>query len=233
MRTLWLIALAGCTASAADPKPEKLVTTIGALSQRMHIRFASSELARISLAHGDLELAHAQARLIAAQNEPDILPAWQPFIANVQTAALQLADTKDTVAAGRALANLGKQCAACHAAVPAKIVFGEVPVPPKPATNLASAMAEHEWATALMWEGLIGPAPARWTQGAELLQRAKLTITADADVGTKHLGIADDIARVRTLATKARAAKTLDDRSQVYGDLLATCAHCHMTIRDR
>ena len=24
------------------------------------------------------------------------------------------------------------------------------------------SMAEHEWATALLWQGLIGPAPERW-----------------------------------------------------------------------
>ena len=226
-----IAALLGCSVEA-DPKPEDLAATVAGIRQRMHVRYAGAKLARIAIAHGDLELARAQARLVAAQGEPDLLPEWKPFIANVQVSATAIADAKDTVAASRAFAALGKQCAACHAAVPAKIVFADIAVP-RPATSQASAMAEHEWATSLMWEGLIGPAPDRWNSGAEMLQRARLTIVAEADVGTKHLGLNDDIARVRTFATKARAAKTTDERAQIYGDLLATCAHCHQTIRDR
>ena len=222
-----LAALVGCSAEA-DPMPE-LGATVTAMRQRMHRRFVSMEVARVAVAHGELEVVHAQARMVAAQAEPDIVPEWKPYVASVQREALQLAATKDIVAAAKGIAAVGRQCAACHASVPAKIVFDTIPTP-RPATNLASAMAEHEWATALLWEGLIGPAPERWTAGAAMLERARLTIVAG---GPAHLGIDDDIARVRTLATKARAAKTTDERAQLYSDILVNCVRCHAAIRDR
>jgi len=46
-------------------------------------------------------------------------------------------------------------------------------------------------------------------------------------------GVSDDVARVRLLARRALAATTIDARANLYGELLATCAGCHMTIRDR
>lgn len=79
----------------------------------------------------------------------------------------------------------------------------------------------------------VGPSTERWNEGATALAKAKLTITAEGDVPGHELGIADDVARIRLLATRAQKSKTTYDRAQIYGDLLATCANCHHTIGDR
>jgi hypothetical protein len=90
-------------------------------------------------------------------------------------------------------------------------------------------MANHEWATERMWEGLVADDDALWKTGASALATARVAITAES--GT--LGIADDAARVHAFAAKATKASNIDERASLYGEMLARCAHCHATIRDR
>ncbi len=223
---LVLVALAGCDA-VADTSPKR---TFGekllAVHDRMHARFAASRRVEQAIALGDLDRARDEARTIASFDEPDVLPEWQPYFQNIQAAARQVDASKDLVVAAKTMALLGRQCAKCHAATSAKIVFA-TELAPKDEPRLAAQMASHQWAAARMWEGLVGPSNDRWLAGARRLAKAPLTITAESD----RLGIADDAARLRLYATRALTAKP-GDRAALYGDLLATCAHCHYTIRD-
>jgi cytochrome c553 len=203
------------------------------IREHMHIRFAASNGIRMAVAYGDLKRAQSEARIITALDEPEIHPQWAPYVDNVRAAAFQITKAEDPVAAAKQLATLGWRCAQCHEAVPGtKTAFPRVPSPP-PDPKLAATMAGHQWATARMWEGLIGPSEERWNQGAAALARAPLTITAEGGVRGRELGIADDVARIRVLATRAPKVKSAYDRTQLYGELLATCAKCHGTIRDR
>jgi hypothetical protein len=134
------------------------------------------------------------------------------------------------------MGTLGQRCAACHQAAPATIAFPKVLEPrgdPDPRQRVPGQMAHHEWAAARMWEGLIGPSDALWTQGAAALARTPMTLTAEAGEPGHDLGIADDAARLHLYGTRAGQVATLQERSQLFGDLLATCAHCHSVIRDR
>ncbi|MBS1118209.1 MAG: hypothetical protein H6Q90_437 [Deltaproteobacteria bacterium] len=234
---LLITCLAGCQA-AAEPAPRPaprndLAAKVVALRERMHLRYAATTGIRLAISLGDLDRAHAEARTIATLDEPDVLPAWRPYVDDIRAAATQITFAKDTITAAKTMANLGRRCAACHAAVPStKIVFPKV-VPPREDSKLPSQMAGHEWAAGRMWEGLIGPSPTLWLDGSTALAKAPLTITAEASEPGHDLGIADDVSRVRVFATRAQKAKTLDERAQIYGELLATCAHCHFTIRDR
>jgi hypothetical protein len=226
-----VFAAAGCDA-LADTDPE-LVQKLTEIHQHMHARFAATNNIRTAIAYGDIRRAKAEAQIVADLDEPDILPQWKPYVDNVRAAALQIAKSEDTVTASKQLAVLGWRCAQCHEAVPgAKTAFPKVPSPPSD-PKLASTMANHQWATARMWEGMIGPSNERWNEGAAALAKAPLTITAEADVPDHRLGIADDVARIRLFATRAMKAKTRFDRTDIYGKLLATCANCHHTIRDR
>jgi cytochrome c553 len=233
---LLLTCIAGCQASA-DPSPppaRDLAAKVVALRERMHVRFAATNGVRTAISLGDLDRAHAEARTVAQLDEPDVLPAWRPYVDDIRAAAAQIVLAKDTVTAAKTMATLGRECAACHEAVPStkKIVFPKV-APPREDPRLPSQMAGHQWAAARMWEGLIGPSTPLWLEGSSALAKAPLTITAEASEPGHDLGIADDVARVRVFATRAQKAQTLDDRAQIYGELLATCAHCHYTIRDR
>ncbi|HEU0031458.1 MAG TPA: hypothetical protein VFQ53_12555 [Kofleriaceae bacterium] len=234
MRAFLIVALAGlagCEATAAPPPPQTFAQKLAAVRQHMHVRFAASSGVQLAIALSDLDRAHADARTIAALDEPDVLPEWKPYVDHIRTSAAQIAQTKDTVVASKALAQLGGKCAECHRAVPgAKVVFPKLPHPSDD-PKLALQMAHHEWAAARMWEGLIAPSDERWLDGAKELSTARLTIAAEG--GKENLGIANDVAKVRLLATRAIKAKSPDDRVAIYGELLGTCAHCHYTIRDR
>lgn len=192
----------------------------------MHARFAASRVVEQSIAVGDLDRARSEARTIVEYTEPDVLPEWQPYFQNIQAAARQIDATKDLVAAAKTSAYLGGECAKCHAVTSAKIVFPKES-PPTEDRRLASQMSGHQWAAARMWEGLIAPSNERWLTGARLLAKSSVAITAEND----QLGIADDAARVRLYASKALKAKP-GERVELYGELLATCAKCHHTIRD-
>lgn len=221
------LAASGCDAFADDPANRSFAESVLAVRGRMHARFVASRRAEQAIALGDLETARAEARTISELAiEPDVLPAWQRYLDNVRRAAAQVDASKDLAVAGRMTALLGSQCAKCHVATAAKIVFAKDPAP-KDDPRLAARMASHQWAASRMWDGIVAPSEERWLEGARLLAKAPVTITAESD----RLGIADDVARIRLYATRALTAKP-GERAPLYGEILATCAHCHYAIRD-
>ena len=243
MRVLLLLAaVAGCQASPA-PAPQAVPPPISKSSSdfatkvmevrvHMHVRFAAAKRLEQAIVFSDLARAHGEAKIIAELSEPDVLPTWQPYIAQIQDAARQVILTKNLAAAASTSALIGRRCAQCHQASEAKLVWAKDRAPAT-STRLAADMASHQWATARMWEGLIGPSMDRWREGAQILVDAPLTIVAEADNLPPELAVADDVARIRLLATRALVADTLDERANLYGELLQNCVGCHATIRDR
>lgn len=224
MRILLVLALAGCEVLAGPPD---LADQVRDARDRMHKRFDATTRMQRAIALGQLERAREEARLVDALDEPGILPEWKPYIDRIRGAARDVAAAPDTVQAARSTARLGRQCASCHEAMKARIVFPKPPAP-LPGVKLQTQMASHEWAAARMWEGLIAPDDARWLDGARRLAEARIDVTAEAG----SLGIADDAARVRLFARRAQTPRSQSERADLYGDMLATCAHCHFVIRD-
>ena len=232
MRTtlLALICIAGCDAAAKAP-PQDLPTKVREVRDRMHARLAATRQIERAIAFGDLDAAHREAGTVAKLDEPDLLPAWRPYVDQIRASARQIEQAQGLVAAAKTSALLGRRCAQCHEATGAKIVFAKE-APPPAGPKLPSHMASHQWATARLWEGLVGPSNERWLEGARALAQAPLAIVAEGDL-PPDLAVGDDVARIRLLATRAQQAKAQDDRAELYGDLLATCARCHAKIRDR
>ncbi|MEO6774897.1 MAG: hypothetical protein ABI467_18155 [Kofleriaceae bacterium] len=217
------------TAPPAATRPS-LSDQVIAADQRMHQRYAAARQIEYAVAVSNLEGVHTSARVIDALIDPDLLPAWRPYAEAVRDAARQIANTTSLDAAARATSVLGMRCAACHQAAYAQIVFADVPRPdPSSATP---RMVDHQWAAMLMWDGLIGPSPARWTKGATALTTMPINLVASA-VTPAFQGDLDDVAHVRLFATRAAAATSTEQRQQIFGDLLGACAHCHETLRDR
>jgi len=231
MRTIALsICLAmGCDALGSEQDQRDLIAKMQEVREHMHARYAASSNIELAIAFGDLQRASKEAAAIAALDEPDARNEWQPYIANVRFAAERVAAAPDTIAAARASAELGKACAQCHEASSARIVFPPERMPV--GNKLAVQMASHHWATARLWDGLIGPSPTSWATGARGLVDARIAIVAEGDV-PPELGVADDVQRLHLHARRAQTAKTLDERATEYGEILATCAGCHRTIRD-
>ncbi len=221
-----LLVLVACGVEA-ESRPSSLADSVRAVAARMHARFAAVQQIERGIVASRLDDVHAGAATIASLDDPEVLPAWQPYLAAVKSTARDLQAADDTVAAARLAAELGRQCARCHQALSARIKFPAAPRP-DPGQHLHDTMAGHQWAVARMWEGVIGPNEERWMAGAKELQRARLTFAAESG----ELGIADDVMLIRLFARRALDAKTDADRAELFGRLLATCARCHSTIRD-
>jgi len=206
----------------------------------MHVRFEAARRIEDAVARSDLDRARVEAGVLTALVEPDALPRWQPYLARIRAAGQNVERAGDVVAAARASAVLGGECGRCHEEIGAILAF---PVQPRPDDDarLAPQMLGHQWAAARMWEGLIGPVGDRWLDGARALSEAPLTIVAEAPkasdlgdaVGGTGRSLADDVSRVRGYARRAATASDQDARAEIFGQLLAACAHCHLMIRDR
>jgi cytochrome c556 len=198
----------------------------------MHVRFAATTTARNAIESGDLEQARAAGRMIEALAEPDILPEWQPYVANVRRAAADLVGAGDLSVAARKLATVGERCADCHISSKSRIRLG-TSTGPTGGQHLEGDMGTHHWAAGRMWDALLVSSESTWLAGAEALESARLTIVAEGEVPGHELGIAEDVARVRLLARRAARARTNHERAEIYGELLSTCVSCHHAIRDR
>jgi hypothetical protein len=229
------LALASCQIEARDTAPaasnSSLADEVVAASRRMHQRFTAAQRLELAVVHSDLDGAHADARELAEIDEPGVLAPWQPYFASLRDAARQVELAPGIVGAARLTATLGRRCASCHEAIAARVAF---PAEPAPAGDpkLVIQMLGHQWAAEQMWQGLIGPSDARWLAGARALTGAPLHIVAQAVTPRSELDI-DDVARIRLYARRAEAAASQDARADLFGAMLATCAHCHAVLRDR
>jgi hypothetical protein len=229
------LAAGGCQIEARDSVPPRqnssLAAAIEATHRRMHTRFGAALRMEQAIAHSDLDRAHAEAHTLAELDETDALPTWRPYFDAIRDAARQVEATGGIVGAARLAAVLGRRCAQCHTAIAARITLAAAPAPPGD-PHLAMQMVGHQWAAAQMWQGLIGPSDDRWLAGARALATAPLNIVAQSVTSTSELDV-DDIARVRLYANRALTEGSQDARAELFGTLLATCAHCHAVLRDR
>src|SRR5690242_12385008 len=127
MRALLLLAMLGCQVEAYDASTTKRVedftSSVTAAQDRMHARYTAARSIELALAHGNLEQAKAYTHLISQLDEPDAMPAWQPYVIGIRNAARQIEITDDIVAAARQTGTLGMRCAQCHVAMNVRVGF--------------------------------------------------------------------------------------------------------------
>lgn len=99
-----------------------------------------------------------------------------------------------------------------------------------PPETLDSRMHRHEVGVSQMWDGLVLPSEKAWRAGTITITRAPLRAPELADEAVDE-ATRSRIENVRMLAKAARAATTYDDRGRVYGELIASCADCHVVTR--
>lgn len=208
-----------------------LARAIMAAQRRMHQRFESARRIEQSIAFSDLDRAHREAHELATFDEPDVLLTWRPYFDAIRDAARQVELSGSVGDAARRAATLGRRCADCHDAIAARVTFPADARPPDD-PRLGAMMLGHQWAATQMWFGLIGPADDRWLTGARALTTVPLTIVAQGVTPSSELDV-DDVARVRLYANRALGAMPREERAELFGTLLATCAHCHAVLRDR
>lgn len=231
----WLAVLGACQTDSfnapSGTTPDNLAAKLQGAAARMHARFGAARRLEEAIARSDIDRTHEEARSIGALDEPDVLPRWQPYFAAVAETAHEIATAPDVMSAARQAAVLGLRCAQCHTAANARIAFAPEPNPAD-APRRGPTMAAHHWAAVQMWTGLIGPSDDRWRAGAEALTSVPLTLVAEVASPASDVDV-DDVAKVRLQARRALELPAQDVRADIFGSLLATCAHCHATLRDR
>lgn len=199
--------------------------------RRMHERFDAATRIEQAIAFSDLERARAEARAIVELDVSNVSLTWRPYFDSLRDAAQQVEASRSIGEAARLTATLGQRCASCHVAIAARVEF---PAESRPSSGrkLAAEMQGHQWAAAQMWWGLIGPSNDHWLAGARALTTVPLTTVALSPTPSSELDI-DDVARVRLYANRAMTMSKPDARTDLFGTLLTTCAHCHALLRDR
>jgi cytochrome c553 len=214
---------AGCDGALADP---------ATVSVKRHMQGHVDAVREIhnGVVRGRLDVVRKNAKWIADREPHPDLASWKLHSDAVRASARALADTTDLALAAKGAASLAHNCAACHEARAAVVTFAWE-AEPTGQDAVAGAMARHRWATARLWEGLVGPSDELWLQGARGLASSELDVSAIAARGDR-VGAATAAARLRELAGNAQRSKGSTARAALYGELLSTCAGCHSATRD-
>lgn len=225
----------GCRATRYESTPtgsaDQVQASVAAAQGRMHERYLSARTIVESIARGELDGARSAARVLVQIDDADVLPRWRPDIEGIAATAYEIQHAADLVGAARGAAILSVRCANCHAASKARIEFVTEPAPADGPSG-TEQMRSHQWAATQMWQGLIAHADVPWRTGAVALIRAPISLAPQGGVPVVADDI-DDVERVRFYGHRALAATSLGDRAELYGSLLATCAHCHSILKAR
>jgi len=226
-----VVLVLGCggtpTPPAEQAKPAEPAAPAVDVAKHMHEHLARVSSMQEAVIRGDMEAVVEPARWIADHQETAGLPAaTEAFVADMKKSAGVVAEAKDLKNAATATAMVISYCGSCHAAAKVTPVMPEIA---KPAVTgpLAAHMLEHQWATDLMYQGLVIPSEERWQKGLAAMQVSPLAekdLPKDAKL-TKEIVALEKA--VHELAGKAKTATDLGTKVAVYGEYLAGCAGCH------
>jgi hypothetical protein len=201
-------------------------TRTEAVRTHMQEHFTQAGLVHAAVVAGDLAAVAAPARWIAEHDPVDAPASWDPYISTMRREASVLLTASDIEAAAASAASLIRTCGDCHGSLSEGVTFTASPGPiPEP--GAVPHMRRHNWAAERMWEGLAMPSVEAWNQGAAALDEAPLTaeeLNAEPEVTALAQHVHD-------LGRAAAAALTWRARTDVYGQLIATCAACHQQLR--
>jgi hypothetical protein len=198
------------------------------LGVSMTEHFAHADALEQAVIDGDLDEVKVHASWLVDELPAATLPKpWQPSLARMQAAAGEAAKAENLGAAAAATGKVIETCGACHAAVGGGPKFAAATAVPEGETSQAR-MQRHQWAAERMREGMIGPSDERWQLGASAVSVAP---PEPCPIENAEI-LADDVLQLREkiyeVGAKAAAVKTADERAQVYGEYLSTCAGCHV-----
>jgi len=174
------------------------------------------------LIRGQLDEARYFAQSLATEADVPGTAPWARQIEHVREAAAAVATAPDIAEACRRAARLADACASCHRDAGAQAEFQPPHNVPPDLPTVVARMARHRWATERLREGMIGDTEDAWRAGLDILASEPL-----AALGSDRKALA---ARLQQLADQARhlPRPTPADRASVYGELLVTCASCHV-----
>jgi hypothetical protein len=226
-----LVIVVGCGGSQQAPaeqaKPAEPAAPAVDVSKQMHENLARVTTMQEAVIRGDIEASVEPARWIADNQPTAGLPAGQEgVLADMKKQAAVVAEAKDPKNAATATAMVISYCGTCHAAAK---VAPAIPEAPKPVAEagVAAHMMEHQWATDLLYQGLVLPSDERWQKGLAAMEGTPLSekdLPKDAKL-TKEIVALEK--KVHELAAKAKTATDLGTKVAFYGEYIGGCAGCH------
>jgi len=198
------------------------------LHPHMEEHFAVVSAARNALLIGDLDTAKERMSWIAHHEPAEGMPReWAPYAEAMRKAAVEASRRSDANLLAQGVATVARQCGSCHAAE-GKGPHFEVE-PSNSGGSERDHMVRHNEASEALWRGLVSADDAQWAHGAELLAGQ------EALRGLKHPSgepTPDALMALGKQVHKLGAAGLLemdwDGRAKLYGELVATCATCHV-----
>jgi hypothetical protein len=166
----WAVGCGGAQQAPAEQatpaEPAAPAAPAADVAKQMHEHLARVTTMQEAVIRGDAEAAVEPARWIADHQPTAGLPAGQETVlADMKKQAAVVAEAKDPKNAATATAMVVSYCGTCHAAAK---VTAAIPEPPKPVAEgaVAAHMMEHQWATDLLYQGLVIPSEERWQKPA-------------------------------------------------------------------
>ena len=197
------------------------------VAKHMHEHLARVTTMQEAVIRGDMEAAVEPARWIADHQETAGLPAGtEQIVADLKKSAAVVAEAKDFKNAATATAMVISYCGTCHATAKVSPAVAE---PARPAAEgpLATHMVEHQFATDLLYQGLVMPSEERWQKGLAAMAGTPLAekdLPKDAKL-TKEIVALEK--QVHELAAKAKSATDIGTKVALYGEYIGGCAGCH------
>jgi len=226
-----MVLVLGCGGAPQPPaeqaKPAEPPAPAVDVAKHMHEHLARVTSMQEAVIRGDMEAVVEPARWIADHQETAGLPAGtETVVADMKKSAAVVAEARDLKNAATATAMTISYCGTCHSAAKVTPVMAEMA---KPAASgpMAAHMLEHQWATDLMYQGLVIPSEDRWLKGLAAMQVSPLAekdLPKDATL-TKEIAALEK--RVHEMAAKAKTATDLGSKVAFYGEYLGGCAGCH------
>ncbi len=204
------------------------------LAAHMRDHFYKVTEMQVAVINADLQSLREPAQWMTEHANSAAMPAqWMAHIGAMREAAREAVEAESVEKAARATARVAAACGACHQALAAEVGF-EVKEPPPEGGDVASHMGRHAWAAGRMWEGMVVPSGVIWDGGAEALAEAPLApaqLEADLEVLAEVSRMETD---VHALGAEALGVTSQQQRAELYGRFLQTCASCHqMTGRGK
>jgi len=222
-RTSVLLTAAGLALIACRPRSE-------VVREHMQDHFDYATAIHAAIIDGDLEASREAARWVADHEGIDAPSSWDSYLESMRSTAQQVANAPSVGAAADGASRLTRACGSCHSTLAPEATFTASPAPADD-PMIVPHMLRHNWAIERMWEGLTMSSVEAWNLGAQELSGTPVSM----DAMSVEEGAAEAVSalahRVHQLGAQGAAEVGWGGRTDVYGQLLTTCAACHQRVR--
>jgi cytochrome c553 len=196
----------------------------------MQDHFDHAAAIHAAVIQGDVEASQESARWIVEHGQVDAPSSWDAYIESMRSTAQQVLDAPGVGAAADAASRLTRTCGSCHSAHAPRATFTASPAPADD-PQVVPHMLRHNWAIERMWEGLTMSSVDAWNRGAQELSGTPVSMDAMSVEEGAEDAVSALAHRVHQLGAQGANEVGWGGRTNVYGELLATCAACHQRVR--